>query len=139
MSRQRHPRQKKETDAWSYVQHLKESGAAPTTATSFVQSLQFCHHTLGLSGALTAADSRRIGGSAELQLALKPPARQARPLTVAEVRRLHSIACSADRNVLDRVMASNLLCAIYGRCRSSDMNVIHEILHDASGKAGFWR
>ena len=85
-----------EADAWSYVQHLKESGAAPTTATSFVQSLRFCHHTLGLSGALTAADTRRIGGSAELQLALKPPARQTRPLTVTEVRRLHSVACSAD-------------------------------------------
>lgn len=54
-------------------------------------SSTFLPLVLQLKGAHTCMLSRRLEGSAELQLALKGPTRQARPLTVDEVKRLHQV------------------------------------------------
>ena len=54
-----------------------------------------------------------------------------------EVKALHAIADGVSHSVVDRCMASNLLLALYGRCRVSDLNFVHEVLHDVSGGSGF--
>ena len=74
-----------ESSVRAYVRHLQDSGAAPTEAAmSFMQAVCFAHYVLQLKGAEACMNSRRLQGSAKLELALKGPTRQARPLTVEE-------------------------------------------------------
>ena len=57
-------------------------------------------------------------------------------MTVEEMRTLHAIADGTEHSAVDRCVASNILLAVYGRFRVSDMNYIHEILHDVASGAG---
>ena len=92
---------------------------------------------MGFDNALNCANSKRVVGQSQIQLAERPPTRQARPLTVDEVKTLHQIADGALHSAVDKCVASNLLLALYGRCRVSDLNFVHEILHDVSAGTGF--
>ena len=122
----------KEEIIWAYVRHLHTSNAAPTKATSFVQALRFSHYVLGVDGANLCITSRRVVGSAELQLATKEPTRQARALTVAEVKRLHSVTTCQTTDLQQKVMAIHLLLMLYTRSRTSDLAHVQEVLHDVS-------
>ena len=82
----------KEGSAWLYLQELMKSGAAPTQAASFMSGLRFAHYVLRVHGAKECIDSRRLVGASELMLANKRTTKQARPLTVVEMKKLHSIA-----------------------------------------------
>ena len=68
---------------------------------------------------------------------MKPSTRQARPLTVAEVSKLHQVASSSDTSLVDRVVATHFLLMIYGRCRASDTCAVQSITHDNNHVAGF--
>jgi hypothetical protein len=50
---------------------------------------------------------------------------------------LHAIADSWTHSKVDKCIASTLLLMLYGRCRVSDVNFVHEILHDITGGTGF--
>lgn len=126
-----------ETDVWNYVYSLHDVEGSATRAQALVQALRFSHFVMGMNGALDCANSRRIAGQAQLQYSKKSPTKQARPLTVAEVKLLHRIAEDKSHSVVDRCIVSNVLMALYGRCRVSDLNHVHEILHDAAGSSGF--
>ena len=125
-----------EDDVWHYVLWQKTSAAPATRSHSFLQSLRFSHFMMGCDGAIECVNSGRINGQAQLQLSHRNPMKQASPLTVAEVKKLHSIADGSAHSKVDKCIASNLLLALYGRCRVSDLN-IHEILHDVSDANGF--
>ena len=56
---------------------------------------QSSHFIFQVAGAATVINSRRIIGLADIQLSMKASTRQARPLSVAEVAKLHQIASSA--------------------------------------------
>ena len=127
----------KETDVWQYVISQSKTASSASRSQSLLQALRFSHYVMGFDNALQCADSRRVVGQAHIQLAGKAPSRQARPLTVAEVRVLHSVADSLEHSATDRCVASNLLLALYGRCRVSDVGYVHEILHDLAGGTGF--
>lgn len=126
-----------EQDVWHYVLSQNHEKNSATRSQSFLQALRFSHFVMGIEGALECAQSRRVTGQAHLQLSRKQPTKQARPLSVAEVRKLHSNSEDHSYSCVDRCIASNLLMATYGRCRVSDLNHVHEILRDASGKTGF--
>ena len=126
-----------ESDVWRYVMGQTGSTSSASRSQSFLQSLRFAHFVMGFDNALACANSRRVSGQAQIQLSTKDPVRQARPLTVAEVKTLHGIACDESFSKVDRCVASNLLLLLYGRCRVSDVNFIHEILHDLTGGTGF--
>ncbi|CAL1131406.1 unnamed protein product [Cladocopium goreaui] len=126
-----------EEDIWRYVQEQTGRSSSASRSQSLIQGLRFAHFVMGFHGTLSCANSRRISGQAQIQLSLKAPVRQARPLTVAEVRTLHSIADGWSHSKVDKCIASTLLLMLYGRCRVSDVNYIHEILHDVSGSTGF--
>ena len=126
-----------ETSVWSYLMHLRQTGAPATKASSFVQALRFSHFFFGIEGCLEAFSSRRVTGSAELMLAGKCVTKQARPLTVQEVRRLHTLASDTENNIVDRVIAAHCLLMIYGRCRHSDTTMVDSISHDHSASTGF--
>ena len=126
-----------ECDVWKYVLSNSKLTSSSSRSHSFVQSLRFAHYMLGFDNALACANSKRVTGQAQIQLSLRTPGKQARPLTVDEVRALHAIADGQTHSKVDRCVASGLLFALYGRCRVSDLNYIHEILHDVSGGTGF--
>ena len=126
-----------EQDVWRYVSSLTGVTGSASRSQSLLQALRFAHYVFGFDNTLTCANSRRICGQAQIQLLLKDPVRQARPLTVQEVKVLHSIADGVTHSSVDRCIASNLLLLLYGRCRVSDVNFVHEILHDLTGGTGF--
>ena len=126
-----------EHDIWCYVMQQSATTSSASRSHSLVQSLRFAHYVMGFDGALACASSRRVLGQSQLQMAVKEPTRQARPLTVLEVKRLHSIADGHEDSAVDKCIASGLLLLLYGRCRVSDANYIHEVLHDVSGETGF--
>ena len=126
-----------ERDIWTYVMGNAGTTTSASRSQSLVQALRFAHYVLGFDNALACADSRRVKGQAQIQVSLREPMKQARPLTVEEVKALHRIADSASYSKVDRCIASNLLLAMYGRCRVSDLNHVHEVLHDLSGGTGF--
>ena len=126
-----------ENCCWIYLRHLQEIGAPASRAVSFVQAVRFSHFVFQVDGALSVINSRRIVGLADIQLSLKKSTRQARPLTVDEVCRLHQIASSPEFTLVDRVIASHFLLMIYGRCRSSDTTSVESVTHDNDSKSGY--
>ena len=126
-----------ENCCWMYLKHLKEIEAPASRAISFVQAARFCHFIFQVSGADSVINSRRIVGLADIQLSMKASTRQARPLSVAEVSKLHQIASSSETPLVDRVVAAHLLLMIYGRCRASDTCSVEHIAHDNDHKTGF--
>ena len=126
-----------ENCCWMYLKHLKEIEAPASRAISFVQAARFCHFIFQVSGADSVINSRRIVGLADIQLSMKASTRQARPLSVAEVSKLHQIASSSDTPLIDRVVASHFLLMVYGRCRASDTCSVEHIAHDNDHKTGF--
>ena len=126
----------KEGSAWLYLQELLKSGAAaPTKAASFMSGLRFANYVLQIHGAKGCIDSRRLVGAAELMLSNKRTTKQARPLTVVEMKKLHSIAANASEPLNKRVIAANFLLMAYGRCRNSDLVHVSEVKHDTAGGA----
>lgn len=126
-----------ERSVWSYLVHLKDTGAPPTKAATFVQALRFAHYVFGLQGCVESFSSRRVIGLSEILLSGKPVTKQARPLSVSEVRRLHEIASDVTVSLVDRVIASHCLLMIYGRCRHSDTVQVESVSHDHSGERGY--
>ena len=125
-----------QASAWAYVRNLSVTQAAPTRATSFVQALRFAEHVLQVDGAAACVASRRITGSAELQLASKKPTRQARPLTVEEAKSLHLKTQDKMLPLSHRLIAAHLLLMLYTRSRNSDLAHIHEVMHDGGLESG---
>ena len=128
-----------ENCCWTYLKHLKDIEAPASRALSFVQAVRFCHFIFQVLGAHSVINSRRIVGLADIQLSMKASTRQARPLSVAEVSKLHQIASSGDTTLVDRVVATHFLLMIYGRCRASDTCSVQSIIHDNDHKTGFRR
>ena len=126
-----------EADVWRYIMEQPATGSSASRSHSLVQALRFAHYVMGFDHALECANSRRVVGQSQLQLSMKAPTRQARPLTVLEVKKLHSIADGSEHSAVDKCVASTLLLMMYGRCRVSDANYVHEVLHDTSGETGF--
>lgn len=121
-----------EPGVWDYVRHLHFSKAAPTEATSFIQALRFSAFVLQLSGAEECIKSRRLIGSAELQMSMKRPTRQARPLSVVELKKLRQIMEDETLDLQQRVLCSHLVMMVYTRSRTSDLAHVAEVLRDSA-------
>lgn len=116
----------KESDAWAYMEHLMAENAAPTKAASFMSALRFGHHILQIHGAQSCIESRRLVGASELMMSKKRVTKQARPLTVLEMKKPHAIASSPGQPINKRVIAAHFLLMAYGRCRNSDLVQVNE-------------
>ena len=121
---------------WDYLVHLRNCGAAATKALSFLQTIRFCQHVLQVDGASECASSRRLVGQSELQASLKAPTRQARPLTVNEVRTLQRFMSDSKNDLVERLMCSHLVLMVYTRSRNSDLAFVQDISHDSNSKSG---
>ena len=126
-----------ESMVWKYVSWLRENQCPPTKPSSLLQAIRFSHYVFGIDGSGSVMKSRRVAGSCDLALADKPTTKQARALTVAEVRKVHKFASDPLNNVVDRTVASHMLLMLYGRCRHSDTLAVQSIEHDHTNDRGY--
>ena len=126
-----------EKDVAAYLFHLRRSGSFISRGASFRESLRFAHYTLGLDGAISACDSPRIKGAADVMLCRGGTWSPADALFVSEVMTFHNILEDECKPVLDRIAAGNVLTMIYGRCRASDLALIKSVKLDYGPDSGY--
>eukprot|EP00435_Cladocopium_sp_Y103_P070167 s38_g34.t1 len=126
-----------ESFVWQYFQSLRESGAPPTRADSALSAFRFARHILGFECLDETVKSRRLVGICELMLSGKRLLRQALPLTVRQILRLHATLVCEDAHITDRAVIAYILFALYGRCRNSDLLHIRSMHLDFNDEGGF--
>ncbi|CAE7208514.1 unnamed protein product [Symbiodinium sp. CCMP2592] len=113
---------------WKYLKFLESSGAAASSATSFLSSVRFSKFVLGLSRA--EEPSRKCVGLSETLAGQAGVVRQAAPLTVDQILVIHEALHSEDTSRWDRAFCAYCLVALYGRARHSDLKRISHIEWD---------
>ncbi len=111
----------RETQAWHYIKHLKDTGAPATRATSFMEAVRFCWYVIGIDGGDEIQSSLRAKGLSSQLFITKRPWRPADLLSIKEVLKLHSVLSSSEHNLVDRVIVGHLLHLLYVRARWSDL------------------
>lgn len=120
----------REPDVWEFFKTLKEAriagGRGYTAPAAFLETVRFCKFTVDLRGADEVLCSRRLQGFAALEKREKGPTRQAPPMELEHLQRLHSILQS-NANPVDRIGAGCFLVCTYARARWSDLRYIHHV------------
>ena len=101
-------------------QFLKNVDSAPSFPRSFITSVAFAKHVLGLMHADSILQSCRIKGFAALHYTKKRKLVQRPPLTVAQVSQLEECVRDTNRTLYDRAAAGFFLVLVFGRLRFSD-------------------
>ena len=100
---------------------LSSEHSAPTFLRSFLVSITFSFHILGLTGGETCMKSSRLQGAARESYLRKRKREQRDPLTVEQVRKLELLACGdIPGGKTDRLAAWFFLTCVYMRARYSD-------------------
>ena len=107
-----------EPQVYFFVKSMETS--APSFPRSFLLSVSFATHLLGLMGGKQVLDSMRIAGAVKIHYGNRAKLRQRPPLTVTQVKVLERIVTDSRRNMADRVMSGYFLMLVYGRLRYSD-------------------
>lgn len=119
--------------AWEYVKYLKSSQAAPTRASSFMESCRFCWYILGVDGSNAIESSLRVKGMTAQMKVTKRPWMPADCLTVSEVEELHRCLEDDTKHRVDRLLAGHLLHLLYARCRWADLLAVQNLMMDSDG------
>lgn len=122
---------------WMYLQQLRDAGAPCTKGSSALSAFRFAYHLLGFDGLGPALNSRRLVGICEIMLSQKRLLKQARVLTVAQVKGLHKLLRDTTVHLVDRAVIAYVLFALYGRCRNSDFLMIHSVESDFDDTGGY--
>ena len=93
---------------------------APTFLKSFLSSLNFSVHVLGLSEAADASNSARVVGIARAAYLTKKKTVRRPPLTAKMVAALERLVCDPQASAIDRVCAGFFLICVFMRARYSD-------------------
>lgn len=120
-----------------YLQQLRDLGAPCTKGSSALSAFRFAFHLLGFNGLGPALNSRRLIGICELMLSQKRLLKQALVLTVTQVKGLHKSLRDTSLHVMDRAVIAYILFALYGRCRNSDLLMIHSVEPDFTEAGGY--
>lgn len=122
-----------EFDVWQYFHYLqaerRQMARGFTTPCSFLEAVRFAKFALGLRGTEQILGSKRLLGFAALEKREKGPTKQAPPLELAHVKRLHEILDS-DSCLTDRLGAGVMLVCFYARARWSDLRFVHHIEYE---------
>lgn len=122
---------------YDFVKAMQE----PTFPRSFLLSVSFSTHTLGLIGGSSVCESKRVVGAVKAHFEQRSKVRQRPPLTVAQIRTLEQVVLDDAKSVYDRVMAGYFLMLTYGRLRFSDGQRITgmklEVVHVDGRLVGF--
>ena len=108
-----------EPTVYSFLNYCRIVGCAPTKPKAFLQAVAFFGHAFGSGGARAIGDSSRIRGLADGEYLKKLPLKQARPLTVLEVRSLEHMVMDAE-DVMDQVAAGQFVFNVLSCSRFSD-------------------
>ena len=107
-------------------------GGAPTYLRSFISSLAFCHYVLGLQGAKSIVESKRITGLATKMYLTKKKTESRFPFTVSELKFLEDMLFGKyNRSWADRHFVGCILFMVYARARFSDMMNVCELVIEA--------
>ena len=106
---------------------------AATAGTSFLASLRFAGHILGLDGAVAAAESKRLQGLAFRLHATKRALQQKAPLTVPMVAALETLAAKAS-SVRTRIVAGYFVFLVLASGRFSDAMAVEALQLDVVEK-----
>ena len=126
-----------ETTLWAYLSELRDTNAAATKGEAVMSAMRFAHYILGFDTLEEAVISRRLIGISELMASGKRMLKQAKVLTVNQVKRLHQILRDETLHMCDRAICAYLLLALYGRCRHSDLQMIKSLECDFEGNGGY--
>ena len=113
---------------WKYLKFLESSGAAASSAASFLASVRFCKFVMGLTG--TEEPSRRCVGLAEKLAAQAGVVRQAEALTVEQLLIIHDTLHDPATSRWDKAFSAYALVALYGRARRSDLKRVERVEWD---------
>ena len=123
----------RETEVWDYFLHLRDSRAINnkgfTISATFLETVRFCKHVLGMDSCDVILASRRLVGFAAVEKQYKGPTKQAPPMEAEHLLALHDILEHGE-NQTDRIGAGCFLVATYARARWSDLRFVHHIKYD---------
>ena len=123
-----------ETSVYTYLCHLRDSKAAPTSGQSFLEAMTFIFHLAEADSRKTSAMySSRIRGCIGSMLEKKRPLKQALPLTVFAVLFLESLIHTLVDDHLKVILGHLLLC-IFSCSRFADSIFLDEIHLTTSGR-----
>ena len=128
-----------EQDVWDFFHWLRknriQTNRGFTNAPAFLETVRFMKFTRELRSSDVVLLSRRLLGFGSIERMQKGPTRQAAPLELVHLQRLHDVLQSADC-LTDRLGAGVMLICIYGRARWSDLRYIHHVVVE-EGRNGF--
>ena len=122
---------------WQYFSMLRDREAAPTSAASAMSAFRYAHYVFGFEVLGSVVNSRRLVGLSEILYSQKEALRQAKIISVIDVKRLHQCLADHNRDVFDTASAGFILLGIYGRCRHSDLCNIDHIVQDFDESDGY--
>ena len=108
--------------AYKYVRWLRQIGAKPTRATSFVQSISLLNFLLDIRGG-GSIKSSRVMGAVDSQYMLKRVRRPRDPLTASMLSSLEELAISHP-DLRTRVFIGFVLAMVHWRARQSDAQYV---------------
>ena len=103
---------------------------APTFPRSFMISLSFGRHILGLQGEVDEALTGRTKGFSDMWFLRKRRLVQKSPLSVQQIITLERIVMDPKRSIVDRIGAGFFLFTLYCRARYSDSLNVSKITED---------
>ena len=113
-----------------YVGHLREQNCAPTSAQSFIESLNFFSSLIGfVSCDIGLAISARVKGVVHTLSLQKRKLKQARALKVEEVRALEELVLQPELPVLG-ILAGFFLFCVMNCCRFNDAQFAENLTLD---------
>ena len=124
---------------YDYVKSVADT--APSYPRSFMLSISFVTHVLGLLGGLEVCSSKRIDGAVKLHYEKRTKVRQRPPLIADQIKTLERVVTNSNKSVYDRIMAGYFLMLLYGRLTFSDgqriIGMRLELVHVDSKPVGF--
>eukprot|EP00435_Cladocopium_sp_Y103_P009360 s4141_g2.t1 len=108
-------------------QFLKSGDFAPTFPRSFLTSISFAKHVVGLMHTDDVLNLCRLKGFADLRFTKKRKLVQRPPLKVEQIACLEELVNDGRRTKYDRVAAGFFLFMIFGRLRYSDAQSVAEL------------
>jgi len=107
----------RETVVYSF---LKDTDTAPTFPRSFITSVAFAKHVLGLLHTDEVLNSSRVKGHAAIHFTKKRKLVQRPALTVEQIEHLEKCVNNEERTMYDRIASGFFLLLVFGRLRFSD-------------------
>ena len=115
-----------EQDLYSFMKNEQKQGAPASRLSGYVQSINFCVHVMGVDELADCTNSKRCKGAAKQDVPKE--VRQASPLKVSDVEKIHSILHTD--NGWNAMFCGALLMTIYSRARWGDLMRCESIIFD---------